>query len=54
MCVDYHALNKVTIKNKYSILLAAKLFDRLAMDRYFTKLDMRLSSWQVRIAGGDE
>ena len=30
MCVDYRALNKVTIKNKYPIPLAAKLFDRLA------------------------
>ena len=30
MCVDYYPLNKVTIKNKYPIPLAAELFDRLA------------------------
>ena len=37
MCVDYRALNKVTIKNKYPILLAAELFDRLSKTSYFTK-----------------
>ena len=30
MCVDYGALNKVTIENKYPIPLAAELFDRLS------------------------
>ena len=54
MCVDYRALNKVTIKNKYPIPLAAELFDRLAKARYFTKLDLRSDYWQVRIAEGDE
>ena len=29
MCVDFCALNKVTIKNKYPIPLATELFDRL-------------------------
>ena len=41
MCVDYHALNKVAIKNKYLIPLVAKFFDILAKARYFTKLDLR-------------
>ena len=54
MCVDYRALNKVTIKNKYPIPLAAELFDRLAKARYFTKLDLRSGYWQVRVAEGDE
>ena len=40
-CVDYRALDKVTIKNKYLIPLAAKLFDRLAKAQYFTKLELR-------------
>ena len=47
MCVDYRALNKVTIKNKYPIPLAAKLFDILVNDRYFIKLGLRSSYWQV-------
>ena len=42
MCVDYRALNKVTIKNKYLIPLAVELFDQLSKAEYFTKLDLRL------------
>ena len=54
MCIDYRALNKVTIKNKYPIPLIADLFDQLGRARYFTKLDLRLGYYQVRIAEGDE
>ncbi|RVW70717.1 Retrovirus-related Pol polyprotein from transposon 17.6 [Vitis vinifera] len=54
MCVDYRALNKVTIKNKYPIPLAIELFDRLSKASYFTKLDLRSDYWQVQIAAGDE
>ena len=54
MCIDYWALNKVTIKNKYPIPLIADLFDQLGRARYFTKLDLRLGYYQVRIAEGDE
>ena len=54
MCVDYRALNKVTIKNKYPVPLVQDLFDRLCKASYFTKLDLRSGYWQVRIAEGDE
>ena len=54
MCVDYRALNKVTIKNKYLIPLAVELFDLLAKAWYFTKLYLRSSYWQVWIVKGDE
>ncbi|KAL6319749.1 hypothetical protein AAG906_036807 [Vitis piasezkii] len=40
MCVDYRALNKVTIKNKYRSLWS-ELFDKLSKASYFTKLDTR-------------
>ncbi|GJQ98121.1 putative nucleotidyltransferase, ribonuclease H [Tanacetum coccineum] len=54
MCIDYRALNKVTIKDKYPIPLIADLFDQLGKERYFTKLDLRSGYYQVRIAKGDE
>ncbi|KAH9706417.1 Endonuclease [Citrus sinensis] len=54
MCIDYRALNKITIKNKYLIPLIADLFDQLGSARYFTKLDLRSEYYQVRIAKGDE
>ena len=54
MCIDYRALNKVTVKNKYPIPLIADLFDQLGRAKFFTKLDLRSGYYQVRIAEGDE
>ncbi|KAL2240220.1 UNVERIFIED_CONTAM: RNA-directed DNA polymerase [Sesamum indicum] len=54
MCCDYRALNKITVKNKYSIPLVADCFDRLSRAKYFTKIDLRSGYWQVRIKEGDE
>ena len=54
MCVDYRALNKVIVKNKYPILFVQDLMDRLSKACWFTKLDLRAGYYQVRIAEGDE
>lgn len=51
MCIDYRALNKITIKNKYPIPLIADLFDQLG--KASSKLDLRSGYYQVRIAPGD-
>ncbi|KAL6321527.1 hypothetical protein AAG906_021722 [Vitis piasezkii] len=54
MWINYRALNKVTVKNKYPIPLIADLFDQLGRVRYFTKLDLRSGYYQVRIVEEDE
>lgn len=40
MCIDYWALNKVMIKNKYLISLIAILFDQFGGAQWFTELDL--------------
>ena len=54
LCIDYRALNKATVKNKYPFPLIADLFDRLGQAKVFTKMDLRKGYHQVWIAKGDE
>ncbi len=54
MCIDYRALNKLTIKNAYPLPRVEELFDRLQGAKYFSKIDLRSGYHQVRIAEGDE
>jgi hypothetical protein len=41
MCIDYQALNEVTIKNKYPLPRIEDLFDQLRGAGVFSKIDMR-------------
>lgn len=54
MCVDYRALNKILVKNKYPIPLIADCFDQLCHAKFYTKIDLRSGYWQVRIKARDE
>jgi hypothetical protein len=49
LCVDYHALNEVTIKNKYLLLRIDDLFDQLRGACVFFKIDLRLGYHQLKI-----
>ena len=54
LCVDYRALNKVTMKNSYPLPRIDDLFDRLAGAKYFSRINLRSRYHQIRIAQGDE
>ena len=49
LCIDYHQLIKMTVKNKYLLPRIDDLFDQLKGARLFSKLDMRSGYHQLRI-----
>ena len=49
LCIDYCALDKLTIHNKYPITIITYLFDRLHEAKYFSKLDLWSGYYQVRL-----
>ena len=54
MCVDYRGLNKVTIKNRYLLLLISETLDRLYSAKCFIKLDLKDIYYRLQIKKGDE
>ncbi|GJT33122.1 putative reverse transcriptase domain-containing protein [Tanacetum coccineum] len=48
MCIDYHELNKLTIKNRYPLLRIDDLFDQLQGACYFSKIDLQSGYHQLR------
>nr|GEU87802.1 retrotransposon protein, putative, Ty3-gypsy subclass [Tanacetum cinerariifolium] len=46
---DYQELNKLNIKNRYTLPRIDDLFDQLQGSRYFSKIDLRLGYHQLRV-----
>ncbi|GKG01534.1 putative reverse transcriptase domain-containing protein, partial [Tanacetum coccineum] len=53
MCIDYCELNKLTIKNRYTLSRIDDLFDQLQGSSVYSKIDLRSGYHQLRIREED-
>lgn len=53
MCIDYRALNKITIKNKYPLPRIDDILDKLNGCAYLSSIDLKSGYWQLQIDEND-
>ncbi|MCO5575528.1 hypothetical protein L7F22_029329 [Adiantum nelumboides] len=53
MCIDYRALNKQTIKNRFPVPRIEDIFDRLQGSTYYSRIDLKSGYHQIRIVPED-
>ena len=53
MCIDYHQLNKITIKNHYPLPRIDELFHQVGGAKIFSKIELWSSYHQVHICDED-
>lgn len=49
LCVDFQALNRITVKDRYPLPLIEDQIDRLGSSKYFTSLDMASGFHQIPV-----
>ena len=49
MCIDYRALNKITVKNRYPLPRIEELLDHLHGEQYFSMIDLHFGEHQIRV-----
>eukprot|EP00253_Pinus_taeda_P027826 PITA_27826 len=52
-CIDYLALNKKTLKNRYPIAHIDEMMGELRGAKYFSKIDLRSGYHQIRLSDQD-
>jgi len=53
MVIDYRALNKKTVRDRFPLPRIADLLDRLTNARYFSKMDLQQGFYQIRVRAED-
>lgn len=53
MCIDYRAINQVTVRNNYPLSRVDDLLDMLACAIHFSRIDLKLGYYKIRVAEED-
>ena len=53
LCIDYRAINKIAVPNRYPLPNMNKLKERVRGAKYFNKIDLKNGYYLIRIKEGD-